>query len=105
MTRSLAGKRRGSAADKADVDIHVVLRNMKRDPTIRFTDAGRRWLQWLDVQVANLDSWPDLIEIIPPYHADSAAAVARRCAQVWDAIADRLDNQPEPIETEPPIAQ
>jgi len=103
--RTGTSRGKASAAGHADVDIHSVLLNMKRDPTIRFTDAGRKLLHWLDVHAANVDSWPDLIEVIPPYHAGSAAAVARRYARVWDAIADRLDSQPAQIRTEPPIAQ
>jgi ParB-like nuclease family protein len=104
-TRGGEANRSDSATEYADIDVRDVLLNLRRDPSIRFNDAGRRFLHWLDVHAANFDDWSNLVEVIPAYHADSAAALARRCASVWEAIADRLDNRPASFESGPSIAQ
>lgn len=82
----------GVTASRDEIDVHGALLNMKRDPSLRFTDAGRRLLRWLDAQAANLENWQDLVEVVPAYHVGSLASLARRCAQVWEAFAARLDD-------------
>ena len=78
-------------AARDDNDVHEALLNMKRDPSLRFTDAGRRLLRWLDVQAANQENWQDLVGAVPAYHVNSVASLARRYAQVWEAFAASLD--------------
>lgn len=81
----------GATANCDAIDVHRALLNMKRDPSLRFTDAGRRLLRWLDAQAANLENWQDLVEVVPAYHVGSLVSLARRSAQMWEAFAARLD--------------
>jgi ParB-like chromosome segregation protein Spo0J len=81
-----------SSVAEGDIDVREALGNMKRDPSLRFTDAGRRLLRWLDVQAANLEHWQDLVGAVPAYHVSSVASLARRYAQVLEAFAARLDD-------------
>ena len=87
------------AGDPAD--IHSVLLNMKRDPSLRFSDAGRRLLLWLDVHAAHFETWPDLVRAVPRHQATSLADIARQCARVWDAFAERLDDVEDEDEERP----
>lgn len=72
--------------------MHDALLNLKRDPSLRFTEAGRRLLRWLDFRAANMESWQDLVGAVPAYHVGSVASLARQCAEVWEAFAASLDD-------------
>jgi hypothetical protein len=82
----------GAAADRDEIDVHGALLNLKRDPSLRFTDTGRRLLRWLAAQAANMENWQDLVEVVPVHHVSSVASLARRSARVWEAFAERLDD-------------
>jgi ParB-like chromosome segregation protein Spo0J len=91
---SVADRRLGpTAGSNAGRDLDGALQNMKRDPSLRFTEAGRRLLRWLDSHTADFEEWQDLVQVIPPYHVNSVAVLARECAQVWQAFAEELDNR------------
>ncbi|MBE8520451.1 ParB N-terminal domain-containing protein [Amycolatopsis sp. H6(2020)] len=87
---------RDAEPQREPADIHGALLNMKRDPSIRFSEAGRRLLLWLDVHAANFEDWPDLVRVVPPYQMTSMAVLARQCARVWEAVAESLDHDQQP---------
>jgi hypothetical protein len=74
-------------------DRFELLRNLCRDPSLRFTESGRSLLRWLEPRVAATDGWNDLISNIPPHCTYMVADLARSCANEWLEFADRLNER------------
>ncbi|MFD7507735.1 ParB N-terminal domain-containing protein [Streptomyces sp. NPDC059853] len=71
----------------------ATLRNMHRDPSLRFTESGRRLLRLLNTHIDYFGQWHHLREAIPAYHLDSVAALAREYATVWKNLAEELEHR------------
>jgi hypothetical protein len=71
-------------------DIATILDNLVRDPSLRFTDAGRTLLRWLTRHSATLPGWNELAPTVPSHCAYTIAALARQCATQWQQFADEL---------------
>jgi hypothetical protein len=67
-----------------------LLQQLRRDPSLRFNDAGRTLLMWLGAHTAGLERWPELAPQIPPHCTFLLADLARECASVWTTIAEEL---------------
>ncbi|WP_433663067.1 ParB N-terminal domain-containing protein [Nocardia sp. CA-128927] len=78
----------------ATTDLHTALHSLRRDPSVRFSGAGRSLLQWLGVYQINPENSTDFLRAIPPHCAATVAELARGCAEKWNQIADELDKQP-----------
>ena len=68
-----------------------MLQNLSRDPSLRFTDSGRRLLRWLFGQSDGLRGCRTLMDSIPPHCAYTVAALARAHAREWLEFADDLE--------------
>jgi ParB-like chromosome segregation protein Spo0J len=77
-----------SGAEKADIS--TVLVNLTQDPSLRFTESGRRLLRWLSTVSAPLGSWYDLAPTVPSHCTYVVARLARQCADEWRIFADEL---------------
>jgi hypothetical protein len=80
--------RRGGATD-----VGAVLSGLSRDPSLRYTDAGRELLRWLSSRVVTADQRPDAIEAVPPHCAGLIARVARECSRTWLEFACELEQR------------
>ena len=67
-----------------------LVQSLRRDPSLRFSEAGRALIAWLNVHATGVDGWRDLLERIPPHCTYVLADVARACAAEWAAFADEL---------------
>lgn len=65
--------------------------SLTRDPALRSSDAGRLLLRGLSVQALDGKTWDKLVRAIPPHCTQHVADLARRCAEVWEELAARLD--------------
>lgn len=85
--------------EPADVRIPVgpsldaLLDGLKADPSLRFTESGRRLLRWIFTRVVQDHEWNNLAPSVPPHCTYVIADVARRCSQEWQEFADRLERQ------------
>ena len=64
---------------------------LSRDPALRSTEAGRFLLRSLSVQTLNAHTWDNVVDAIPKHCTQSVVDVARRCAAMWEALANRLE--------------
>lgn len=64
--------------------------NLRRDPSLRFTEAGRVLLRFLDAGMIDADQWDDIIESVPAHQWEAVAHLARTCAGSWQIFANRL---------------
>jgi ParB-like chromosome segregation protein Spo0J len=71
----------------------LLLGNLSRDPSLRFSESGRTVLKWLLARAAGPAGWERMIEAIPSHCAYLVADVARGCAEEWSAFADRLEKR------------
>jgi len=90
-TEHRATPRRAAASRGGDVKAPtLLLQQLRRDPSLRFNDAGRVVLMWLNAHAGDLERWPELLQQIPPHCTFLLANLARECADVWTAIAEDL---------------
>ena len=90
MRREAAAQRVGSACDR-----ETIIANLRRDPSIRFTDSGRTLLRWIDVRAGATDGWRSVLLAVPPHCAYMIADLACVIADQWLDIADQLRRRAE----------
>jgi hypothetical protein len=67
-----------------------LLANLSRDPSLRYTDAGRRFLRLLHHQFGTgVDE--DVLEALPPHCLPGLARLARSAAGRWASLADTVE--------------
>jgi ParB-like chromosome segregation protein Spo0J len=71
-------------------EVAEILQHLVRDPSLRFTDSGRRLLRWLLTVTSTLPTWEELAPTVPPHSTYMVADLARRCAAEWSRFADEL---------------
>lgn len=71
-------------------DGRTILQSLMKDPSLRHTNTGRELLRWLCIHVITADTWPGLIEAVPPHCAEVVAELARQCARTWGQFAHEL---------------
>jgi ParB-like nuclease domain len=89
--------RRGVAAGRVSQsrDRVTILRNLRRDPSVRFTDCGRSLLRWLDARAIGIDGWESVASSIPPHCAYVIADLACAIAEEWLGVAEQLRKDAE----------
>jgi ParB-like chromosome segregation protein Spo0J len=78
---------------RAHRDREALLHQLRRDPSIRFTEAGRALLRWLVARASGPDRWQDVADAAPMHSAYIAAELARLCADEWREVADHLERR------------
>ncbi|MFK3979389.1 transcriptional regulator protein [Micromonospora sp. NPDC050397] len=74
-------------------DRATLLRNLNRDPSLRFSESGRHLLRWILSRASGPEGWEQATEKMPSHCAYVVAEVARGCAEEWLAFADRLERR------------
>lgn len=69
------------------------LRQLKQDPSLRFSEVGRTVLRLLDAHSIPAATWARLAEIIPIHCSGTIAQVARSCACSWTQFADQIEQR------------
>jgi ParB-like chromosome segregation protein Spo0J len=80
--------RRTSPADRA-----AVLRELRKDPSLRFSETGRALLRWLDTQTIGMVDWEKVVENVPDHCVDIIVDLARDNANAWQKFAERLERR------------
>lgn len=85
---------RSLARQKASpVDTERVMGALRRDPALRYTNAGRALLRFLGTHGVTLEQVRGAIEGLPPHCLALAAKIAQGYAEVWNSIAAELDQR------------
>lgn len=90
---------RMSAGDSEDVRAKLVserrqallLENLRRDPSLRYSEVGRAMLRLLALHTIPTDDWNRLIESVPVHCSGTVAQLAHSCAAAWEQFAQELD--------------
>lgn len=86
-------KRQGYANRAALGNLNQVMRQLKSDPTLRFTETGRTLLRLLDVHALSGEKWAELCDNVPAHCKGAIANAALGCAEVWRQFSERLMEQ------------
>ena len=86
----------GDSGSAGSVDVATILANLKEDPSLRFSDAGRSLLRWLDRYRVGMTGSNKIAEMVPDHCAGSVAKLARRYARVWTELAAQLEERSLP---------
>ncbi|MGH3395381.1 MAG: ParB/RepB/Spo0J family partition protein [Streptosporangiaceae bacterium] len=86
--RAAAGQREGRLAGR---DIGTLLRNLRRDPSLRLTERGRGLLEFLTARTAGPAGLEDLVSGVPDHCLHAVARLARQCAAEWQEAARLLE--------------
>ncbi|MCA1654927.1 MAG: ParB/RepB/Spo0J family partition protein [Pseudonocardiaceae bacterium] len=81
---------------------HAILRALRHDPSLRFSETGRTLLRWLEADLTDPCERDRVIDAIPPHWTGAVAALARANAAAWAAVAERLDLRDRVSPAEPP---
>lgn len=89
--RQVAVKLPEAPADLAE-QLRNILEAIRRDPKLRYTEAGRSVLYWLGSRVLIPDEIPASVQQIPPHCRLKIGELARSCAAAWIQLALALDS-------------
>jgi ParB-like chromosome segregation protein Spo0J len=68
------------------------LQSLRRDPSLRLTEAGRTLLHMLSVHALSAEEWERLMKGIPIHRRYVVAELARGCAANWSHLAQALED-------------
>jgi hypothetical protein len=70
----------------------ALLDSLRRDPSVRHSESGRRFLQLLSIHPTGPSEWKELVHDVPAHRADAVARIARDYAEAWLHIARTLES-------------
>nr|AHE14808.1 ParB-like nuclease domain protein [uncultured bacterium] len=88
-----ARKPNRSVTSSSSRNLPSMLESLRKDPSLKFTDAGRCMLRWLCSHVVKPQDWEPLVECIPVHCTDTIAELARSCADAWQEFACALEQR------------
>ncbi|MEU8797496.1 ParB N-terminal domain-containing protein [Spirillospora sp. NPDC048819] len=92
-SRGETARRPGGAFGAGEPQHAVLLRKLKKDPSLRHSDVGRELLRWLHGRAVFTGDWSGLVSAIPSHCAGMVAELARACATTWNELALELENR------------
>ncbi|MGW5250218.1 ParB and winged helix-turn-helix domain-containing protein [Streptomyces sp. NPDC004129] len=72
----------------------ALIDSLRRDPSVRHSESGRKFLQLLSIHPAGPSEWQKLVQGVPAHRADAVARIARDYAEVWLNVARMLEDNP-----------
>jgi hypothetical protein len=79
------------APDVPDVEWASMMRRLRADPSLRFTEAGRAVLALFGTHPIAGGGWRRLSDSVPAHWAPSLAGLAHELALAWQQFAAHLD--------------
>lgn len=70
-----------------------LLQTLRKDPSLRFSESGRKLLRWLDAAATGPGHWQEIVSAAPPHCVYLVAEMARSCADEWMCLAAHLEQQ------------
>lgn len=74
-------------------DAVETLERLRRDPSLRFTETGRKLLRWLGTPFEDGIDWNSIAHSLPNHCTHSVAELARRRSREWQRLADILERR------------
>jgi hypothetical protein len=68
-----------------------------RDPTIRYTEGGRAFLQWMATHSMQSDEWREFLDAIPQHWLEDLSRIALSMSEEWRQFADGLVSKLEAV--------
>jgi hypothetical protein len=90
---TLPVRRAGSGAQPRVADPAAVIRQLRADPSLRFTESGRALLRWLDAGVNLGLDCDELADSVPDHCVVLITQLAQRCMVSWQRLATRLEQR------------
>jgi ParB-like chromosome segregation protein Spo0J len=90
----LAAGRRAEAQGRPPVPA-AMLERLRRDPSLRYNEQGRRLLHVLQLNMAMAGEWASMMGTVPPHCATAVALLAQEYAQMWLCFADEVRTRPD----------
>jgi ParB-like chromosome segregation protein Spo0J len=75
-------------------DAAMFVRQLRGDPTLRFSETGRTLLRLLEVRSVSPEKWAAIAANTPAHWRDAVARVAMECADSWRGFAEQLLGEP-----------
>jgi ParB-like chromosome segregation protein Spo0J len=75
-------------------DRSTIVRQLRTDPTLRFSETGRTLLRLLETRALPPETWTAIAANMPPHWRDLVARVAMECADTWRRFAEQLLDEP-----------
>ncbi|WP_338930409.1 hypothetical protein WEB32_00330 [Streptomyces netropsis] len=99
-TPSAAGVRPAAAAEPSGTNtlqdpLSTAMDSLRRDPSLRFSEAGRKLLRLLTANSMPRESWEQLAAAVPAHRRDACASLAREHARRWAAFSALLAKEAE----------
>jgi len=90
-----AGRKLRLAAKTRQVspDRNRVLLSLSKDPSLRFSNAGRRLLRLLAGTPGSVEQIAEIADKVPEHCRTMVIDMARECAAAWQHLADQLADQ------------
>lgn len=79
----------------AEPDWTTVVRRLRADPSLRFTETGRALLRLMEAHAVSTGRWESIAGGVPAHCRSTVAAMAGEFARAWDSFAEQLERIPE----------
>lgn len=76
-------------------DWTTVVRRLRADPSLRFTETGRTLLRLMEAHAVNTGRWESIAGGVPAHCRSTVAAMAGEFARAWHSFAEQLERNPE----------
>jgi hypothetical protein len=76
-------------------DWTTVVRRLRSDPSLRFTETGRTLLRLMEAHAVNTGRWESIAGGVPAHCRSTVAAMAGEFARAWHSFAEQLERHPE----------
>ncbi|WP_407564739.1 ParB/RepB/Spo0J family partition protein [Streptomyces sp. 184] len=75
----------------------AVAEKVATDPTVRYTESGKEFLQWMAAHAADPDGWHDLVNAVPTHWLSVIAPIADGISKEWSLFAERLRSRQQAV--------
>ncbi|MEU6121141.1 ParB N-terminal domain-containing protein [Streptomyces sp. NPDC047123] len=67
------------------------------DPCLRYTEGGKKFLQWMALHAGDPDGWQELVNTVPAHWLGVIAPIAESLSKEWGLFAERLRSRQEAV--------
>lgn len=92
-TPGATGRRPEPTGRLSAVDCSALVQNLRKDPSLRFSESGRLLLRLLDGATTGPQEWSRIRDNVPTHCVDTVATVARACAQAFCDFAEEVEQR------------
>ncbi|MEV7770850.1 ParB/RepB/Spo0J family partition protein [Kitasatospora sp. NPDC086791] len=71
----------------------ALMRSLRSDPSLRFSESGRLLLRLLDMYALNPDDWARVSGDVPAHRASDIVRLARECGRIWQNFAAAVEQR------------